>query len=250
MDTRTALPATTPLVGVLVLDLTRSYASPYCSLLLAELGAQVIKLPSLEPNSEGVTRIAAALKRHGQATPADAHDAPGNLPKSGDFDGFQELLGRADVLLENRPGLLSQLGHEWAEIHRLYPRLILASIHEYSHSKALRWPSDSNGGPHRSSPLKGPANAEGGSPAQAGTSVEDLATGMSATLAIQAALIAQARTGLGRHVDSTVLCRQIALLASALGSQVRPPPQTAAQAHQRRESSGTAPSVPGSRPIC
>jgi crotonobetainyl-CoA:carnitine CoA-transferase CaiB-like acyl-CoA transferase len=221
MDTRTAPPSTAPLAGILVLDLTRSYASPYCSLLLAELGAQVIKLPSLEPDSEGVTRIAAALTRHSRALQAGASGEDGIQHGSTDGDGFEALLARADVLLENRPGLMAQLGHDWADIHRLYPRLILANIPEFAQAKTLRWPSGANGGVDTASARKGSGHTEGGSPAQAGTSVEDLATGMSSALAIQAALISQVRTGLGSHVDSTVLSRQVTLLAAALGSQSR-----------------------------
>lgn len=243
MDTRTAPPHPAPLAGILVLDLTRSYASPYCGLLLAELGAQVVKLPSLDLDSEGVSRMAAALTRHSRAAQAQSDGTADALTENGDSDGFEAMLDRADVLLENRPGLLAQLGHDWAEIHRLYPRLILASIPEFTQAKAVRWPNAANGGPQADSLLKGSRHAEGGSPAQAGTSVEDLATGMSSALAIQAALIAQARTGRGSRVDSTVLSRQIALLASALTSQERVP----AQAQSRPETAEAALPVAPSR---
>jgi CoA:oxalate CoA-transferase len=220
MDTRTTHHlAPLPLAGVLVLDLTRSHASPYCSLLLAELGAQVIKLPSLDPDNEGVTRISAALWRRQRAVQAEIDPSLASTRASTDSDGFEEMLARTDVLLENKPGLMSQLGLDWAELHHLYPRLVLASIPEFSQAKTSTW----TGAPARSVARDAPAarHGDGGSPAQAGTSVEDLATGMSSALAIQAALIAQARNGMGSHVDSTVLSRQIALLASALTGQSR-----------------------------
>src|SRR5471030_592245 len=119
-----------PLAGILVVDLSRILAGPYCTLLMAEMGARVIKVESPKggddareygPFKAGKSTYFASVNRGKQSIALD-------LKAAADKRIFEALLGKADVLVENfRPGTMEKLGYGWEVLHARYPRLIYAA---------------------------------------------------------------------------------------------------------------------------
>lgn len=215
---------TRPLSGLLVLDLTRVLAGPYCTMILADLGARVIKieLPDLGDEARQIGpfvddceggRTSAyffSVNRNKESIALD-------LKNPHDRKAFESLLGVADVLVENfTPGVLARLGFGWEQLQQLNPRLILASISGFGQT-----------GPYASLPaydmvvqamggVLSLTGEEGGTPTRVGVSIGDLSAGLFGALGVQAALIERHRTGHGRHVDVAMLDCQVALLENAL----------------------------------
>jgi CoA:oxalate CoA-transferase len=211
-------PSRPPLAGVLVVDLTRVLAGPFATLLLAQLGATVVKVEppggddsrAFGPMHDGTSLYFASLN----------HDKLGialDLEADADRLVLEELLGVADVLVENfRPGALERLGYGWDALHARWPALIYASISGFGHD-----------GPYRELPaydaviqamggimsLTGP---QGGAPVRVGVSLGDLAAGLYLALGVTAALHARARGDGGTRVDVGMLDCQVALLENAL----------------------------------
>jgi len=176
-----------PLAGILVVDLTRVLAGPFCTLVLADLGARVIKV-----------------------------EAPGK-GDDGDRAVFEKLLARADVLAENfRPGVMERLGYGWDDVHRRFPRLVVASTSGFGQT-----------GPYAGRPaydivvqamggVMSLTGHPGGPPTRVGTSIGDITAGLFTAIGIQAALIDRERSGEGMQVDVAMLDSQVATLENAI----------------------------------
>src|SRR2546430_15332166 len=120
------MPQSGPLSGITIIDLSRILAGPYCTLLLAELGARVIKVEA--PNSGddarqygpfkgGKSTYFASVNRGKESIVLD-------LKAPADREIFERLLDKGDALAENfRPGTMEKLGHGWDTLHPAYPRL-------------------------------------------------------------------------------------------------------------------------------
>ena len=210
---------TAPLEGITVVDLTRVLAGPYCTMLLAELGARVIKVENprggddarhIGPFLEGRSAYFMSLNRGKESIALD-------LKAPEDLAIFEALLEGADVLVENfRPGALERLGYGWQELHARYPRLILAQASGFGQT-----------GPYRERPaydlvvqamggimsLTGPAEGE---PTRVGTSIGDIAAGLFTTVGVTAALHHRERSGEAIRVDVSMLDSQVALLENAV----------------------------------
>src|SRR5438093_1069588 len=123
-----------PLTGITVVDLTRVLAGPYCTMLLADMGADVIKIESPQggddvrsfpPMAHGWSSYFLGLNRNKKSVVLD-------LQTSGGRDALHRLVGRADVLVENyRPGGLARLGFGYDAVREINPRLIYCSISGY-----------------------------------------------------------------------------------------------------------------------
>ncbi|WP_239142978.1 CoA transferase [Variovorax sp. WS11] len=215
-----------PLGGLVVVDLTRVLAGPYCTMILADLGARVIKVempdkgddarhigPFVEDGWESVSAYFFSVNRNKESIALD-------LKCPEDRAVFDRLLEGADILVENfRPGTISRLGYSWEQLHRRHPRLVLASISGFGQT-----------GPYRDLPaydmvvqamggILSLTGEEGGVPTRVGVSIGDLAAGMFAAIGVQAAVVERMRTGVGRHVDVGMLDCQVALLENALARQ-------------------------------
>ena len=128
---------TGPLAGVTVIDLTRVLAGPFCTLILADLGARVVKveLPGrgddarhIGPFVEGRSAYFASVNRGKESIALDLKDAA-------DREVFERLLTRADVLVENfRPGTMEKLGYGWETLHARHPKLIYAAASGFGHT--------------------------------------------------------------------------------------------------------------------
>jgi crotonobetainyl-CoA:carnitine CoA-transferase CaiB-like acyl-CoA transferase len=203
--------------GVRVLDLSRMLAGPYGSLLLADMGAEIIKIeepdggdpiramgPPFLPDGESAYFL--AINRNKKSVALD-------LTKDTGREVFHDLVRQADVVLENfRPGIMERLGCGYAKLWSLNQRVIVCSISAYGQEGPYRdWPAfdlalQALGG---GLSLTG---EPGGRPVRMGLPMGDLAGGIFGAFAVAGALFRRERTGEGAHVDLSLLDCQVSLL--------------------------------------
>src|SRR5215470_6166573 len=208
-----------PLSGITIIDLSRILAGPYCTLLLAELGARVIKV---EPPGQGDDARHYGPFRNGKSAyfvsvNRGKESIVLDLKSPADREVFERLLDKADALVENfRPGTMEKLGYGWESLHPRYPRLVYAVASGFGHS-----------GPYSHYPaydmvvqgLGGIMSITGhpGMPlTRVGTSVGDLAGGLYTAVALNAAFLHRERTGEATKVDVALFDCQLALLENAI----------------------------------
>ncbi|MEO7850834.1 MAG: CoA transferase [Rubrivivax sp.] len=200
--------ATGPLSGVLVLELAQIMAGPTCGALLADLGAEVIKVEKLpggddtrryaEPQVNGESAAFMMLNRNKRSIAV-------NLKTAGGKRVLQRLIARADVLSENyRKGALDRLGLGYDAVHKMNPALIYCSISGYGRSG----PSADKGGfdliAQGASGLMSITGEAGSAPVKVGSPVTDLNAGILAALGIVSAYIHRLKTGQGQWVDTSL----------------------------------------------
>jgi crotonobetainyl-CoA:carnitine CoA-transferase CaiB-like acyl-CoA transferase len=201
------------LAGLRVLDVTQVMAGPFSAMILADLGADVIKV---EPPSGDSTR---------QMPGASGSDSPSfnavNRGKRGIVIDLKTSAGRAafvrlarsiDIVIENyRPGVMTALGLDYEMLARENPRLIYASISGYGQTG----PSHRKGGfdliAQGVAGIMSVTGAPGGPPAKAGVPITDLAAGLFAVVGVLAAVEQRHRTGLGQRVDTSLVDAGVAL---------------------------------------
>lgn len=212
-------PSTGPLTGLTVVDMTRVLAGPYCTMLLCDLGARVIKVEvpetgedsrSFGPFIDGVSAYFLSLNRGKESIALD-------LKAEGDRAIFDALIAKADVLVENyRAGTMEKLGYGWEHLHQANPRLIYAAISgfgqtgPYAHRPAYDMVVQGMGG------IMSVTGHPGAPPTRVGTSVGDITAGLFGVSAINAALYERETTGLGRMIDIGMMDCQIAILENAI----------------------------------
>ncbi|MEU8110742.1 CoA transferase [Micromonospora sp. NPDC048947] len=207
--------STGPLAGLLVADFSRILAGPYATMLLADLGAQVIKVESpggddtrtwMPPTREGVSTYYLGINRNKRSIALD-------LRKPDDLAAAQELARRADVLIENfRPGGLARFGLDYDTVAAHNDKIVYASISGFGTGAGKDFP----GYDLMVQAISGLMSLTGdpdGSPYRAGISVFDVMAGLHASIGILAALYHRGETGRGQHVE-------VNLLSSALSGLV------------------------------
>lgn len=213
--------ASGPLEGVTVLDLTRVLAGPYCTMILLDLGARVIKVEPprqgddsrhIGPFLNGKSGYFISLNRGKKSIALD-------LKAEADKALFERLLARADVLVENyRAGTMEGLGYGWDALHARFPNLIYAGVSGFGHTgpyaEARRPAYDmvvqGMGG------IMSLTGHPGGPPTRVGTSVGDITAGLFAAIGILSALYHRRATGEAIKVDVGMLDSQIAILENAI----------------------------------
>jgi crotonobetainyl-CoA:carnitine CoA-transferase CaiB-like acyl-CoA transferase len=206
---------TGPLNGILVADFSRILAGPYCTMLLADLGADVIKVESpggddtrtwLPPARGGVSTYYLAINRNKRSVALDLNDP-------GDQAAARELAARADVLVENfRPGGLRRFQLDYDAVRAANPAVVYASISGFGSGKGATLPGYDLM-VQAISGLMSLTGDPGGPPYRAGISVFDVMSGLHATIGIIAALRHRELSGTGQHVE-------VNLLSSALSGLV------------------------------
>jgi crotonobetainyl-CoA:carnitine CoA-transferase CaiB-like acyl-CoA transferase len=213
---------TGPLAGLLVADFSRVLAGPYCTMLLADLGADVIKVESpagddtrrwVPPVTDaGISTYYLAINRNKRSVALD-------LGSPDDLEAARELIRRADVLVENfKPGGLAKFGLDYQSVAASNPGLVYASISGFGASGGKDLP----GYDLMVQAMSGLMSLTGdpdGPPFRAGISVFDVMTGLHTAIGILAAINHRTKTGRGQHVEAS-------LMASALSGMVN---QTSAQ---------------------
>jgi alpha-methylacyl-CoA racemase len=205
----------TLLAGVRVLDLSRLLPGPFCSLYLAQLGAEVIKIE--EPGGGDYARespeLFAQVNRGKKSVTLD-------LRKADDLEAFKRLVATADVVLESfRPGVMDRLGCGYEELKKIKPKLVYAALTGYGQTGPYR---DWAGHDLNYLAVAGALDqfgSAGGPPAQINLQVADLAGGgLTCVIGILAALNGARLTGVGTFVDVAMTDGSAAMQVIALAS--------------------------------
>ena len=208
-----------PLSGITVIDLSRILAGPYCTFLMAEMGARVIKVEppkggddarAYGPFVNGKSTYFASVNRGKESIALD-------LKAETDRAIFEKLLEKADVVVENfRPGTMEKLGYGWETLHAKFPQLIYASASGFGHT-----------GPNSKDPaydmvMQGQGGImsitgnEGQPPSRVGMSIGDIGAGLYTAVAVNAAIVHRLKTGESTKVDIAMFDCQLALLENAI----------------------------------
>ena len=215
----TVPPAQGPLKGITVVDLSRILAGPYCTMMMAELGARVIKVepPEKGDDARHYGPFINGKSAYFQSVNRGKESIALNLKEDGDRAIFERLLEKADVIVENfRPGTMEKLGYGWDTLHVKYPKLIYASASGFGHSGPdMRRPAydmvvQGMGG------IMSVTGHPGSPPTRIGMSIGDIGSGLYACIGVQAALYNRAMTGEATKVDIGMFDCQLALLENAI----------------------------------
>ncbi|CUA85578.1 Crotonobetainyl-CoA:carnitine CoA-transferase CaiB and related acyl-CoA transferases [Chelatococcus sambhunathii] len=202
-----------PLADLRVLDFSRVLAGPYCTALLADLGAEVIKVEPpggddyrhIGPFVDGESMLFATVNRGKRSIVLD-------LAKADDLAIAHALAARADVVVENfRPGVADKLGIGWAQLSALNPRLVYASISGFGQEGELAKRPAYDVILQAMSGIMAVTGEPDGPPTLVGESIADVAAGLFASWAVLAALHERHGTGRGRHIDLAMFDAIVAL---------------------------------------
>jgi CoA:oxalate CoA-transferase len=210
-----------PLDGITILDLSRVLAGPYCTLILAQLGARVIKveMPGSGDDSRAFGPFVNGKSLYFSAINYDKQSIALNLKEPGDRAIFEGLAGIADVLVENfRPGTMERLGYGWDTLHATYPNLIYAAASgfgntgPYTHRAAYDMVVQGMGG------IMSMTGQPDSPPTRVGVSIGDLAAGLYLAIGVLGALYKRAQGGGAVKIDVAMLDCQVAMLEDALSA--------------------------------
>jgi len=205
-----------PLTGIRVVDLTRIISGPFCSMLLADLGADVVKIeppddgdPLREQGEKvaGLSWYYASYNRNKRSLTVDLRSDTGK-------EILAKLIERSDVLVENyRPGILAKMGFPPERLEKLNPRLVVGSVSgfgadgPYAQRPAFDFIAQAMSG------YMSVNGAEGSDPIRTGIPISDLVAGLYGALGIVAALNARGRTGKGQQVGISLLDGLVSFLS-------------------------------------
>jgi crotonobetainyl-CoA:carnitine CoA-transferase CaiB-like acyl-CoA transferase len=225
-----------PLNGIRVLDLSRVLAGPYCTMVLGDLGAEVIKV---EPPEGDETRgwgppFIAGESAYYLCVNRNKRSIVVNLKTEEGRNILRELALKSDVLVENfRPGTLEKYGLDFESLHAHHPRLVYCSISGFGQTGSLR---DKPGYDFMIQAMGGIMSITGepeGQPMKVGVAVADLFAGQNAVIAILAALQARIITGEGQYLDISLFDSEIGWLANVASNYLisGKPPKRYGNAH-------------------
>jgi crotonobetainyl-CoA:carnitine CoA-transferase CaiB-like acyl-CoA transferase len=206
-----------PLDHITILDFTRVLSGPYCTMLLADMGARVIKIEQPgkgddtrhwgPPFLETESAYFLSINRNKESVTLDFKQPEGRAV-------LDALVARADVLIENfRPGTLDRQGLGYEALASTYPRLIYCSISGFGHSGPRMSEAGYDAVMQGEGGLMSITGAADGPPYRLGVAISDIVSGMFAAQGVSMALIARERTGRGQRVDVGMLDSVAALLS-------------------------------------
>ena len=205
--------------GVKVIDFSRILAGPYCTMILADLGAEVVKVEEptagdeargVGPFLNGVSAYFVSLNRGKKSVALNLKDPRGR-------DCARELIARADVLVENfRPGTMDRLGLGYETVMNRNPRLVYAACSGFGQTGPYRTRGAYDMVIQGMGGVMSITGEPGGRPLKTGPAIGDLAGGLFTAIGILAALRARHQTGEGQMVDIGMLDCQVALLENAI----------------------------------
>lgn len=212
-------PLQPPLSGITVVDLSRVLAGPFCTLILSQLGARVIKveIPGQGDDARAFGPFINGKSLYFSTINYDKESIALNLKEPADREILEKLLSIADVLVENfRPGTLESLGYGWEPLHARFPRLIYGGVSGFGTT-----------GPYALRPaydmvvqgMGGVMSVTGWPdcpPTRVGVSVGDMVAALYLATAITSALYQRSQHGEGVRLDVAMLDCQVALLEGAL----------------------------------
>ena len=213
-----------PFEGIRVLDLTRVVSGPYCTQLLGVLGAEIVKVEDRQGDSTRRGLGDAALKAEGMSATflmfnSGKKSITLDLKRPEAKEIVLKLAKTADVLVENfRPGVVSRLGFGYEAVSRENPMIIYCSISGFGQTGPEAKAPAFDGNIQAMSGMMAMTGEPEGSPMRAGYSVCDTGTGLSAALAISAALYQRRDTHAGQYIDVAMLDSALSLASQTLGS--------------------------------
>lgn len=208
-----------PLRNIVVLDLTRVLAGPYCSMVLADYGCDVVKIepPGEGDDSRAFGPFVGKESAYFMSLNRNKRSMTLNLKEKEARELFKEMAAKADVVLENyRPGTMEKFGLGYEELRKVNPRLIYAACSGFGHT-----------GPYSQKPgydilaqamggimsITGP---EGGEPVRVGASIGDIIAGLFTAIGVLMAIHHRTATGEGQKIDVSMLDCQLAVLENAI----------------------------------
>lgn len=212
-------PDALPLQGITVLDLSRVLAGPYCTMILAQLGARVIKveMPGTGDDSRAFGPFVNGKSLYFSAVNYDKQSIALDLKKPADREIFEGLVGIADVLVENfRPGTMEKLGYGWDALHAKHPTLIYGAASgfgdtgPYSKRAAYDMVVQGMGG------IMSMTGQPDSPPTRVGVSIGDMGAGLYLAIGLLGAIYKRGQGGGAVKVDVAMLDCQIAMLEDAL----------------------------------
>jgi crotonobetainyl-CoA:carnitine CoA-transferase CaiB-like acyl-CoA transferase len=211
-----------PLDGITVLDLTRVLSGPYCTMLLADMGARVIKIEQPgkgddtrawgPPFLEGESAYFLSINRNKESVTLDFKQAEGRA-------ALDALIAKSDVLVENfRPGTLTRLGLDYQALAARHPRLIYCSVSGFGQTGPRSKEPGYDAVMQAEGGLMSITGPPAGPPYRLGVAIVDIVSGMFAAYGVAMALFARERTGRGQEVDVAMLDSVAALLTYQAGN--------------------------------
>jgi crotonobetainyl-CoA:carnitine CoA-transferase CaiB-like acyl-CoA transferase len=211
-----------PLDGVTVLDLTRVLSGPYCTMMLADMGARVIKIEQPghgddtrgwgPPFIEGESAYFLSINRNKESVTLDFKTPGGRAV-------LDRLIAKSDVLVENfRPGTLARVGLDHASLAARHRRLVYCSISGFGQTGPRRQEAGYDAVIQAEGGLMSITGAPDGPPYRLGVAIGDIVTGAFAAQGVVLALLARERTGQGQLVDIAMLDSVAALLTYQAGT--------------------------------
>ncbi|MGH7381195.1 MAG: CaiB/BaiF CoA transferase family protein [Candidatus Methylomirabilales bacterium] len=207
------------LEGVKVIDFSRILAGPYCTMILADLGAEVVKIeePTSGDEARGVGPFLKGLSAYFASLNRGKKSAALNVKDPRGRDLAAALIARADVLVENfRPGTMDRLGLGYETVTTRNPRLIYAACSGFGQTGPYRTRGAYDMVIQGMGGVMSITGEPGGRPLKTGPAIGDLAGGLFTAIGILAALQAREHTGEGQMVDIGMLDCQVALLENAI----------------------------------
>jgi len=202
-----AKPQDLPLTGCRVIEFCQIAAGPYCGMLLADMGADVIKVEppggdamrQWPPLNNGYSENFASLNRNKRSIALDLKD-PGDLAIA------KDLVQNADIVIENnRPGAMARLGLGYDDVSADNPALIYCSISAYGQTGPRATEGAFDVTMQAISGIMSVTGHEGGPPVKCGVPISDFASGLYAAFNISSALLRARATGVGSHIDASML---------------------------------------------
>jgi crotonobetainyl-CoA:carnitine CoA-transferase CaiB-like acyl-CoA transferase len=211
-----------PLDAITVLDLTRVLSGPYCTMLLADMGARVIKIEQPgkgddtrawgPPFLEGESAYFLSINRNKESVTLDFKQPEGRT-------ALDALIARSDVLVENfRPGTLTKLGLDYATLAARHPRLVYCSVSGFGQTGPRSKEPGYDAVMQAEGGLMSITGSPDGPPYRLGVAIADIVSGMFAAYGVAMALFARERTGRGQEVDVAMLDSVAALLTYQAGN--------------------------------
>ncbi len=212
-----------PLKGLKILDLTRVLAGPYCTMLLADLGADVIKVEMpvtgddsrhFGPYQNGESAYFMSLNRNKRSMTLNLKHEDGKVL-------LKELVKQVDVIVENfRPGTMEKLGLGYDVLKEINPQLVYAASSGFGHSGPYSKKPAYDGVVQAMGGIMSITGAKDGEPTRVGPSIGDIAAGLFTTIGVLAALNHKNESGVGQKVDVAMLDCQVAMLENAIARYV------------------------------
>lgn len=202
--------------GIRVVDMSRYISGPYCAMMLADMGAEVIKVEKPGegeiyrvggPWKDGVSLVFQAMNRNKKSVTADTRSPEG-------LQLIKELILHSDVLIENfRAGVMEKMGLGYEELHKLNPRLIMVSITGFGHSGPLRDRMAFDG---IISAMSGVTRIDGDKVERSKGAIHDHMAGMNAVIGTLLALLDREKTGKGQYVDTAMIACSTVLRSDSI----------------------------------